>query len=204
MDICQQPQPYELLLECLNEDERELSLKYRRPQDQLRFVYGRWALRFWLGLILGQTPEEVVLKLGPYGKPMLPDNDGPHFNLSHAGNYILLGLHDTCAVGVDIEQAKLPVPLEVMQGVFSLEEQRLCQEGRDVDKFYALWTAKEAILKAWGTGFAEQALAISVVDVNLDWHQKISPATEVWPIAVPSGYAGAVALSSFISEQKGF
>lgn len=196
LNIRQQPQRFDSLLEHLSEDERTQSLRYRQTQDQLRFVYGRWALRFWLGQILGQAPEDVVLNRGPYGKPMLPDNGLPYFNLSHAGNYVLMGLHDHCAVGVDIEQAKLPAPLEVMRGVFSPEEQHFCQQGKEVDKFYALWTAKEAILKAWGTGFTEQATAISIIDANLHWRQQITPDTEVWPIAVPAGYAGAVSLTS--------
>lgn len=196
LDIRQQQPQIDSLLEHLSGDERAQSLRYRQTHDQLRFVYGRWALRFWLGQILGQAPGDVLLSPGPYGKPMLPDKGLPHFNLSHAGDYVLLGLHDTCTVGVDIEQTKMPAPLEVMRGIFSLEEQRYCQHGQDGDKFYALWTAKEAILKAWGTGFTEQAPTIAVIDENLHWRQRITADTEVWPIAVPTGYAGAVALSS--------
>lgn len=196
LDIRKQHPQIDPLLEHLSSDERTQSLLYRQTQDQLRFVYGRWALRFWLGQILGQAPGDVVLSLGPHGKPALLDKGLPHFNLSHAGDYVLLGLHGACALGVDIEQAKLPAPLEVMRGVFSPEEQHFCQQGQEVDKFYALWTAKEAILKAWGTGFTEQATAISIIDANLHWRQQITPDTEVWPIAVPTGYAGAVSLTS--------
>jgi hypothetical protein len=70
------------------------------------------ALRHCLGVLLDCDPAQLLLDVGPHGKPALRRGIGagaaavPQFNVAHAGDCILLALHPRRAVGVDVEQQR--------------------------------------------------------------------------------------------------
>ena len=77
---------------------------------------------------------------------------------SHSGDRALLALAQGVAVGVDLE---LPRPrqrfMALAQRYFCASEVSAlceCPEPERLRMFYALWTAKEAVLKAAGVGIA--------------------------------------------------
>jgi 4'-phosphopantetheinyl transferase len=195
LDIRQQPCIITPLLEILSVEEQAHYLRYRQPRDQLHFIYGRSALRYYLAELLDTTPQDIAFIHSQHGKPLLTRHDAPCFNVSHSGDYVLLGFH-TDAIGVDIEQANIPAPFEILPHLFSAEEQRYCQIANPAARFYQIWTAKEAVLKAWGMGFAGVIPDFSVINKDLSWMQQLTADTQVWTIKLPDGYAGAIALQS--------
>ncbi len=101
------------------------------------------------------------------GKPYL---DGHHFNLSHSGNFVVLAVSDQ-EVGVDIQAPRTYKPGLVRW--FSPEEQTWLQSGGD---FHRLWTGKEALSKAIGTGLTKALLKTNILsgqwnDFSLSWHE---------------------------------
>lgn len=79
---------------------------------------------------------------------------GPHFNLSHAGRFVTLALADE-PVGVDVEP--MDYSCGAAERVFTEREIAYVGDGstaRSRTRFARIWTEKEAILKARGTGFA--------------------------------------------------
>lgn len=86
----------------------------------------------------------------------LPDHPELGFNLSHSGDWIVLATASHGQVGVDIETIDPTFPaLEIAEEFFLLEERRWIRKGADPTlRFFQLWTAKEALMKATGEGMS--------------------------------------------------
>lgn len=89
------------------------------------------------------------------GKPCLRGQD-LHFNLSHTEGLVAVALSRGAEIGVDVEiQRDLPDRDGVARTVFRPEEIAGMQACADpVARFFQLWTAKEAVMKATGLGFS--------------------------------------------------
>lgn len=119
---------------------------------------GDW-VRATLGAALAVEPAALSITRDAHGKPQLGGSLRDwRFNLSHSGGWALLALAQGVAIGVDLE---LPRPrqrfMALAQRYFSAGEVATlweCPETERLRMFYALWTAKEAVLKAAGVGIA--------------------------------------------------
>ncbi|MES2933378.1 MAG: 4'-phosphopantetheinyl transferase superfamily protein [Pseudomonadota bacterium] len=188
-----------LTLTLLTQDEVVHCLQYRQHPDRVRFATTRAALRSLLAQRLALAPQAIQLTMGSKGKPAL--TSGPFFNVSHAGDHALLAISDTLPVGIDIEKIDTACDLaELAKTVFNPDECAYCQHAPAA--FYALWTGKEAVLKAWGYGIAEHLSALAMTvhtddpEFTLKFLGQPEAATRAWQIAAPDGYAAALALGS--------
>ena len=88
------------------------------------------------------------------GKPAILKFNAPYFNISHSDQWIL-GAFDSLEVGVDL-QAFRPVNLKLANRFFHADEiVDLSQQTSSLAAqhyFIQLWTIKESIVKAMGTG----------------------------------------------------
>jgi 4'-phosphopantetheinyl transferase len=121
---------------------------------------GRAPLRALLGAYLGRPAESVELAAGPHGRPQLvgPQADGIDFNRTHSGDCALVAIGRGVMPGIDVERRRArPRGLDIARRYFVQEEAAWLAsqppEHRD-EAFLALWTAKEAVLKALGRGLA--------------------------------------------------
>ena len=140
----------------LTPQERQQAERLRRPEDRERHLLGRAGLRRLLGLWHRYPPQGVPLRRDCHGKPFCPL--GPHFNLSHSGDLILLALHSDYPLGVDVEQLRPQLEWR------PLAERLLCDaECRELERlptqvqpqaFLQAWCRLEARLKASGLGLA--------------------------------------------------
>jgi 4'-phosphopantetheinyl transferase superfamily protein len=92
------------------------------------------------------------------GKPAIVQPVPYRFNLSHSGPSVAVAVADA-DVGVDIERCR-PMPRmgAVAETVFHPAERRwLWRQSSIETHFFRLWTMKEALLKAAGTGFSYPA-----------------------------------------------
>ena len=191
-------QHLETLLEA---SERRRHAAFRQAADRERFLLGRAALRLLLGAWLSVPPEAVPLPTGLHGKPHCPG--GPSFNLSHSGDLVLLALHPSRPVGVDVEALRPDVAWEpVAQRLFTSVEQealQACPAAERPGAFLDHWCRLEARLKARGLGLAGlEALRAEDHQVSLagDGSTTVRGAAEsIWAVAVPSGYRAAVAMA---------
>ena len=177
-------------------EQRRLS-GYRLAADRERLLLGRGGLRRLLGLWLGVAPEAVPLTTGAHGKPHCPG--GPAFNLSHSGELILLALHASRPVGVDVERLRPALDWRAIAGRMLPERERRAletlPEAERPEAFLAAWCRLEARLKARGDGLA--GLERLRGEPEAAPQSASSAATErVWDVAVPTGYRAAVALAS--------
>ena len=95
------------------------------------------------------------------GKPFFPARPELRFNVSHSGGLILCGA-GAAAVGVDVERIR-PRRTGLPRHVLSPEEYAwFVRQGGGWERFYTLWTLKEARVKCTGAGLSGPARAIAV------------------------------------------
>jgi len=149
-------------------EEQNRASQFRLNDDRLRFILGRSAIREILGFHTNLHPSKVPLSYNAYGKPTLPQGtrQNLHFNISHSGNYILIALSNL-RVGIDTEQLVPTLAYEeIMSVVLSNAEANFMQQApySSRERFYLLWTRKEAFLKNIGCGLAFPAKGIPALN----------------------------------------
>jgi len=150
----------------LDAGEQAQAARFHFEKDARHWSACRSALRRILGEALGLDPLAVPLVFGPHGKPLLaPPHHGLHFNLSHCHDLGLLVLGQDGPLGIDLEAADRAPSLLGCETAFCHPEElaRLPESPAPrAAALLALWTAKEAALKALGTGMslAPQSVAL--------------------------------------------
>jgi 4'-phosphopantetheinyl transferase len=138
----------------LNNDERAKSLRYYQPADRQRYILQHGLLRLLLGWYLHQPATGIRFNFNANKKPYLTGNHQPcFFNISHSGPEMLIAIGDV-ELGVDIEQINHQFEYQdIASQYFSTAEVNFINESADSPAaFFLLWTRKEALLKACGTG----------------------------------------------------
>lgn len=145
----------------LSQPELRRYRQFRVEDARDRFLLARGALRLLLGKRLNRVPAAIDFATQAYGKPyaIVDGVLAPvAFNISHSGDAALIALTGSRSIGIDLEQRRPHVDFDsVAAGVFGAGERALLAglSGRDkLDLFYRLWTCKEALMKAKGTGFS--------------------------------------------------
>ena len=103
---------------------------------------------------------------------------GVYWSLSHKGE-VVGGVAARTPVGIDLETVR-PVRDGVMDRVAGESEWQMAG-GRTLDVFFRFWTAKEAVLKAVGIGFAGMSRC-RVVEIVDDTHMRLAYDTQPWPV----------------------
>ena len=169
------PEHYEELLTTLAPNEQRLADSFRLEQPRQTFVVARAALRTLLGAYLELRPSEIALSADGNQKPRLATahaDSGLQFNVSHSGGVALIAFARGCAVGIDVERVRDVGSLDqIAQRYFHGLETSAIQELSGAERnagFLRSWTAKEAILKAIGTGILGD-LADFAVSIDEGW-----------------------------------
>jgi len=155
--------PADILLARLDAGERAAFERIRSPQRRAEVLHGRVMLRRLLASRGGIDEHAVVLVRDAGAKPRACAADGawlPSFNVSHAGDCLAIALARAGEIGVDVEPAgRCGAPgidaEAIAQRHFAPAERSLiaaAPPGERPALFLRLWTLKEAVLKAAGTG----------------------------------------------------
>ena len=143
----------------LSADERQRLARFTRDEPAHTFLAARILLRGVLGALHHGNPECIELGKNAWDKPHLrvPASDW-QFNLSHSHGWLALAVSQVGEVGVDIEYAARSNAIErLAQRYFSSHEQAWLAEASAADyrqRFFDIWTLKEAYIKAVGRGLA--------------------------------------------------
>ena len=135
---------------------------YKREPHRARFIARRSMLRWLSARYLACSPEALCLSFDGLGKPAWQRPTAPRlaFSVSQTESMALLAFAWDCQVGVDVEQLMDGVDFAgVAQAVFSSAEKKALQAARldPAAAFFSIWTRKEALLKAMGTGLSPQS-----------------------------------------------
>jgi 4'-phosphopantetheinyl transferase len=153
------------LRDLLSDDERARADCFRFEADSNRYIVARALLRLLLGHCLDCPVRHLTFATDRFGKPALL-SACLQFNVSHSGDYILVGLNRRHAVGVDVERIRTDLAMEeIAQRFFSPREWRDLSALPSQERpggFFACWTRKEAYLKARGDGLTVPLAAFDV------------------------------------------
>jgi 4'-phosphopantetheinyl transferase len=137
----------------LSVEEMAKSLRFMRQEDCDRYLISRFSLRNILSRFIPTSPADI--NFHQYGNKK-PAVSGIEFNLSHSNQYIVIAVSPT-PIGIDIEYMKADFNFEVLSDMsFGLNEKaHINEENLPLLNFYAIWTRKEALLKASGEGLVD-------------------------------------------------
>lgn len=153
---------YNRLYEMSSNARKAKTDRFRFRKDKILSVGAEALLRHALRE-LGIPWEEPVYSYGENMKPYLAWQEGIFFNISHAGEYVMLAVSDA-EVGCDIEKIG-PVSPGVARLTLSPEErQRLaaCDEAGKELLFCRYWVLKESYLKATGEGLYRDPASLRI------------------------------------------
>lgn len=152
----------ELFARLSSADERARVERFHFEHVRRRFIASHGALRQLLGQYLGVEPAKIAFITDDGGKPRIvraAQSESSHdlrFNLSHSGELAIIAIAHGVEVGIDVEQFRAVSNLErLARRYFHAAEadEVLAVEGDQRDLlFMRCWTAKEAVVKAYGSG----------------------------------------------------
>ena len=180
--------PEESSTACLSTAEQEQAKRFHFEKDARHWRACRAALRRILGAALDLDPAGLAFDLGPHGKPFLPPpHAGLHFNLSHCRDLALVALCQTGPVGIDLEPADRKPGLLDCESAFCHPEEIAglpdAPDERSV-RLLDLWTSKESLLKALGTGLSLPPESVSLAAGNVSPHPLLKD-FRIHPLASP-------------------
>lgn len=121
----------------------EASQKFSNEQKQLEYLAERAILFSLFG-------GKVALGHDSAGAPIIYGENAPQISISHTKDWVLLALHPSCRIGVDIEFFSERVNKIVAH--FMQPEEAVSLTEKEAQTYYNLvvWCAKEALFKAVG------------------------------------------------------
>mgnify|MGYP001764781375 CR=1 FL=1 len=194
-------------LELLDADERRRAERLRPALHRARWVVAHAVQRLQLATFLGRNPEAVRYERSPYGRPLLvaPADSGHDvdFNISHSGDVLLLGITTSGRIGVDVEAWVSDHSADRSPLWETLSEREAEWVASHTDAYAAfvrLWTRKEAVVKALGTGLPDDLPALDVLlEAGSTESMLRTPdgaSLKVVDLPSPPGYHAAVALTT--------
>lgn len=186
-------QHFDELVERLYPERKSRVLAFRRRESAYTSIVAGLMLQTLVEEKLGIAPQVLVLEKNENGKPTVQGHPEFYYNLSHAGDYVVLAYGDV-PLGVDIEQIREKDNLRVARRCFteweyayvSGQKEVVSQKPEDshgglaeklrfkpddslsAERFFYLWTMKESYLKLTGDG-----ISVPLNSFEIDPVQKI-------------------------------
>ncbi len=153
----------------LDPKELEQASRFVTEVLQSNYIVSHGAMRQILSDYVSVAPSSLRFELGQKGKPGC---DGVYFNLSHTRDWAVLAVHQRHEVGVDIECQQRQVDMmSLAKRFFAENEYRQLLEINDKslrsNRFYNIWTAKEAVIKFTGEGLSRELNSFVVNKTSL-------------------------------------
>lgn len=153
----------------LNGDEVARARRFRIERDRLTFAITRAALRDILGSYLNETPQSIHFSYEPHGKPTLAlghSDDVLTFNVSHSDGLAFIAVARNRAIGIDIERVRAICDLDQLIRSCCTSHEQAFLDALDTEErlqtFFAIWTVKEAYIKARGIGLSLPPNAVEI------------------------------------------
>lgn len=202
--------------EFLNATERERAARFRFERDRRRFSLCRGLLRVQLGNYLAVEPQDITFRFGAHDKPELASNGQPriHFNLSHSDEAAFFAFATGRRLGIDIERMRPKTDvLGLGRQVFTpdeIDKLSSTSEQQQQDVFFAMWTQKEAYIKAVGLGLVAPVREITVADglipqgeeAGIGLVEGYGACWSLLSLPAPAGYKAALAAEGRIARDR--
>lgn len=189
----------------LHPDELARAVRYHRLNDRQRFIVARGVLRILLGQHTQQRPLDVEFVTGSTKKPALRGNSGVHYNVSHAGDQVLIAVASQ-PVGIDVEQPDpdFDYQLVMLENFSPPEREYVGGQPAGRFRFYQLWTRKEALVKGTARGIDDTFWRVPSLDGEHRLPDEWMETAQNWTVSSfgpADGYVAALAQSGTETTQ---
>ncbi len=106
--------------------------------------------------------KATAIVRSPHGKPHFKDLKNFHFNISHSYDLQAIAIGE-CEVGVDVERLR-KADLRIAKRFTETERGYILEQDCD-NRFFEVWTKKEAYLKYKGVGLSGGLNSFNVFDI---------------------------------------
>ena len=166
----------------LDRGERARAAQLSFEHDRMRFIQAHGRVRQILSEYSKAGAATLAFARNRNGKPCLvPQANDPtfQFSVSHSSDCCMLAVRLDQLIGIDVERLRdLPRAIDIARTYFAPAERRALNGLRGAaqrDAFFALWTYKEATVKALGIN-----LAANLARVAFDLDQVGTPRVAAW------------------------
>ena len=144
--------------------------RYKTPGDFHRSLLSKLVLQSALTEI-GLYNEFSKIQKSELGKYFIPGN--VDFSISHTANKVIVALTENAKIGVDVE-LKSKGSLLLAERFFCDEEVEWLKAQNDLQEaFTYIWTRKEALVKAAGTGIRMPLKSFNVLPECIDFSNEM-------------------------------
>jgi 4'-phosphopantetheinyl transferase len=194
----------------LSSEERARAIRLRFDRDRTTYILAHALWRVSLAICLGTDVTGIRLISTVAGQPRLP---GTAFatSLSHSGCWVAIAICAGETVGVDIERSPPRTALDTLVSTICTPTEiadlaPLSAPEREV-ALLALWTRKEALLKAFGVGLNVDlsrlsATANGVVSSLPSLTTPDLVPCRVFNLPLPGGVVGALAVPVSVANVR--
>lgn len=187
------------LLMALDDGTLARASRFRQYQDRRQHMVAHAVLRTVLGAHLDVSPASIEIDVGANGKPrMAGPSPTPYFNISHTAGWTAVAISPSFELGVDVERYSTDPSLrQVAEEVFTEAERAMLGTRNWGGSFHTIWTRKEAVVKALGSGLQAP---LASLDVSSGHVASLAPSVAGGPawvlrdLGLPTGLAGAIAI----------
>jgi phosphopantetheinyl transferase len=178
--------PHDALTASLEPQERQRAARMRIGGGHWAAAHG--AQRVILASYLGVPAATLRFSAGESGKPRLTDVPGLEFSFARTDGLAVLAVASDREIGADVERENERTDIEFVAREFLAPEEAAALAATPPDQrrsaFFRAWARHEARLKLHGQG---------LTGVRVECARALHANVIVRPLALPPGFAGAVA-----------
>lgn len=152
------------MLAFLSMEKQQKILSLRFAVDKKLSLFADVLVRCLACQIHNLKNQDMVFEQNDFGKPYLAGFPAFQFNISHTRNALVVAISNQ-AVGIDIEKVQ-QANLRIAQQFFTAKEVAWIYEEAEKqdERFYAVWTQKEAYLKWLGKGISMPLSSFDILE----------------------------------------
>jgi 4'-phosphopantetheinyl transferase len=182
--------------------ERARAARFAFARDRRDYRVAHGLLRLLLSAVVPRDPRDWRIRAGAGGKPELVEGqaDGLFFNISHTRGCVACLVGRRPLIGVDVESRERRTAADLGERLFAPAEVALLRhpdEQERWDRFFRIWTLKEAYLKGTGLGLRMplDSFAFSLDPPRVRFAPSIDDDPTAWHFEqrlLPGGFIAAV------------
>lgn len=159
----------DILLSYVSPERRARILRYVHIVDRKLSLYAALLTRMILLAHTSLTAKDLHFRCQENHKPVLLTDSSIDFSFSHTRNAVLCCVSPDTTVGADVELCS-KAPYEIMDTVLHPEEIAYISDATGAEKqerFFSIWTQKEAYTKRSGTGLVCDLTNINTLNPSI-------------------------------------
>ena len=144
---------FDKTFEIMDDERKRAVLRYKNENDRRRSVLGEFLARNGISKLCNIPNNEIRFARTESGKPF-STNASAFFSISHSKELVVCAI-DEKEIGVDVELIR-DIDLSITKIACTERDKEFIFQPDDkeeqIDRFFTIWTAKEAYFKYIGTG----------------------------------------------------